>query len=159
MTEKQEIMRLLEEKTTLLLQLEKITDSLYEKPLEEMQKSVEKRQSIIYNMQNIDERIQDLCSAVEPGVKEAVETKSDRGRLSQELGQIFDKAMGMKAVAFRVLKNSDTIRDRLQREYDNVHSEIEQLNRSSASVAGRYNKTVGMGYQTNHASKLKEMKI
>ncbi len=159
MTEKEEIIRLLEEKKELLLQFEQISDGMYRIPMEELQHSIGKRQALVNKMQKLDERIELLCSGLEPMVCEAVYNRCNRGDVDEELGTIFDKALETKAVARRVLKNQDGIRQRIEIEQIRTREQIQKLNASSSVVAGRYGQAVRTGKNSGAIRKSRETKV
>lgn len=142
MTEKQEILQLLEEKQQLMHKIEELSDAIYALPIEELQDRIGKRQALVHKMELIDEKVDLLCSGLEKQVREAVENNCDRGTLEGENAQIYDKALAIKAIAHRVLEDADLVRERMEYEIAQTKEEIESLNTSSAVVAGRYGKAV-----------------
>lgn len=159
MTEKEEIITLLEEKVELLLKFEQITDGIYYLPIEEIHHSMNKRQALVNKMMKIDERIELLCSGLEPVVYEAVRNRCSRGELTEEIGRIYDKALETRTVARRADRNSDAIRERIELEQQKTRAEIQKLNTSSSTVAGRYGQAVNTANSNRTVQKNQGTKI
>lgn len=143
-----EILSLLGEKKSTLLEVEQVSDEMKNAPAEELLALFTKRGELLESAQKINERINALAEGDEP-LMAALKNSCEPAALSAELAEIFDESLRAKAVANRILHEEEGIKEHIQSERDELLVKIENLNSGGASVAGSYRRSVKTGVIQN----------
>ena len=138
MKDQQLILDLMEQKRVYFLHYEREMEELPLLPAEEMDSCVQRGAAILKKIQELDARLGQLIQQNGPLAISAANHECNRDQLPPELGKLFDASMSVKGVASRILKNGDMIRERIAFERGQALDKIVEINNSSASVAGKY---------------------
>ena len=133
-----QMLDLLDQKKVFFLHYEKEMEALPLLPVEELEPCVQRGAILIKKIEELDGKLSQLIQANGPLARSAVNHDCDRGQLDPELARLYDASLSVKAVANRILKNDDMIRQRISYERDKAMESIKEINTRSASVAGRY---------------------
>ena len=136
---------LLEQKRTFFQHYEKEMETLPLLPVDELESCVQRGAIIIEKIKELDSKLGTLIQQNGPLARSAVDHECDRNQLSQELGMLYDASMGVKAVASRIIKNDDMVRERIAYERDHAMEKLKEINKRSSSVAGRYQRSTQTG--------------
>ena len=140
-----QMLDLLEQKRNYFLHYEKEMETLPLLPVEELEPCVQRGAILIKKIEELDGKLNLLLQQNGPLAQSAASHDCDRGQLEPELAKLYDAAMGVKAVASRILKNDGMIRERITYERDQAMEKIKEINSRSASVAGRYQRSTQTG--------------
>ena len=139
------MLELLEQKRMYFLHYEKEMEELPLLPAEEMEACLERGAVIIKKVEELDGRLNQLIQQNGSLAWSAVSHDCDRSQLTPELGKLYDASMGVKAVASRILKNDDMIRQRIAYEREQALDKIKEINSRADSVAGKYQRYTKTG--------------
>ena len=141
MNNNQEIKQLLSEKEMLFIEVEKITDDIFEAPVDIINELLETRGIALEQVNKIDEKLNPLVEGDEH-LKSVLNCSCDISALSGEMKELFEKALRNKAIVNRIIKNQDSIRQKIESERDSLLQKIEIMNCSSKTVAESYKRSV-----------------
>jgi hypothetical protein len=141
----EQILDLIEQKRVYFLHYEREMEELPLLPVGEMDACVQRGAVILKKIQELDARLSPLILQNGALAISAVNHECDRSQLTPELGKLFDASMSVKGVASRILKNDDMIRQRIAFEREQALDRIKEINNSSASVAGKYQRYAQTG--------------
>lgn len=136
-----QILRLLSEKRDLFLEMEEVTSAMCFQQVEQIAESMDRRSRLVGRIDMLDATIRDLCAGREL-VQACIHHTCDRDGLPQELGEVYDASMAVKAVVNRILRNDDAVKSHLEFEKQRVLQKVEEMNRSGTSVANQYYQSV-----------------
>ena len=137
----QELKQLLSEKEMLFIEVEKITDEDFEAPVDIINALLETRGVALEQVNRIDEILNPLVEGDEH-LKSVLNCSCDISALSGERQELFEQALRIKAIVNRIIKNQDSIRQKIERERDSLLQKIETMNSSSKTVAESYKRSV-----------------
>ena len=137
----QELKQLLSEKEMLFIEVEKITDEVFEAPVDIINALLETRGVALEQVNRIDEILNPLVEGDEH-LKSVLNCSCDISALSGERQELFEQALRIKAIVNRIIKNQDSIRQKIERERDSLLQKIETMNSSSKTVAESYKRSV-----------------
>lgn len=138
------ILELLIEKKNLFVQFELATEPMLIGDVDECEQCMEIRTRCMEKIEAIDGEIGTLIVGQVP-LRRALNHDCSREELPSELRSIYDASFEVKAVANRLLKNSDGILMHLEDEKQRITDKIEEISQSGSSVAGHYYDSVRMG--------------
>ncbi len=141
MENNQQLMQLLCRKEELFSEVEKITNGIYEAPVDIINALLETRGNVLEQASEVSEKISALAEGNEY-LKSVLNCACDVSDLSGEAKELFEQALRIRAIANRILKNEDCVRQRIESERDSLLGKIETLNRSSKTVAESYKRSV-----------------
>ncbi len=128
-----------------MVALEAVTaEMLYQDSVEELENSMNRRQTLLNQLSAQDTQIREQCAGAEPLLR-AINHQANRGELSQELGQIYDASLAVKAVASRVSQADAAIVEHIELQRDALKTRIEEVNSGGYAVAKHYYKAAQTG--------------
>lgn len=136
-----QILRLLSDKRDLFLEMEEVTSAMCLQQVEQIAESMDRRSRLIERIDLVDASLADLCAGRD-WVRAAMQHTCDRDGLPQELGEVYDASMAVKAVVNRIVRNDDAVKAHLEFEKQRVLQKVEELNRSGTAVANQYYQSV-----------------
>lgn len=139
-----QLLPLLARKKLLFLEVEEVTSDMCVLSIEDLVIHTDKRGRLLEEISKIDEEIKLLCDN-DTALWDALNHICGRQDLPDELAELFDLSLSIKAVINRILKNEDNIRLHLISEKQRVVEKMENLNMSGTSVAERYHRSVQTG--------------
>ena len=140
----EEIRALLEEKKNVLSEIERVSDEMKYAKAEELIELFAQRGELLESAKAFGEKIDALAIGNEP-LTAALKNSCEPTSLSAGLGEIYDVSLRIKAIANRVLREEEGVKEHIQLERDSLLQKIEDLNSGSASVAGSYLRSVQTG--------------
>lgn len=139
-----EILSLLREKKELLLEIEQVSNEMKNAPAEELMSLFTRRGELLERAKTLGERI-DLLAEGDETLTAALKNSAEPGTLEGELFSVYDESLRIKAVANRILREEEGIKEHIQAEKDGLLEKLQGLNSSSSSVAGSYRRCVQTG--------------
>ncbi|MFB0920110.1 MAG: hypothetical protein QMB62_04400 [Oscillospiraceae bacterium] len=133
--------KLLCEREELFSEVEKITNDIFEAPADIINALLETRGSTLEKASIVNEKISAITEGDEY-LKSVLNCSCDISGLSEESKELFEQALRIRAIINRILKNEDCVRLRIESERDSLLGKIENLNRSSKTVAESYKRSV-----------------
>ena len=152
----QELKNLLLAKQELFLEVERITNEIFDVSLDSINPLLETRGKVIEQVIFIDDKIKVLIGGDEY-LRSVLNCTCDMSDLSDELKELVEESLRAKAVANRIIKNEDSVRLRIENERDSMLDKIENLNQSSSTVAQSYKRSVETGIPQKISSKKKSI--
>jgi hypothetical protein len=140
-----EMLALLEQKRLCFLSYEKEMEAVPILPAEELEPCVDRGGLILEQAAALDTRLDRLLSLNEPAARQAISHDCDRQLLTPELGQLYDAALKVKTVAYRIRQNESVIRERIEIEREKALERLRELNHRPEAVAGKYRRSVETG--------------
>ncbi len=144
------VLDMLAEKRETFLQLEEITGSLALQGADEIISSMKKRADLFETMRGLDKKISSEA-ADDRKLRDALNNACNRADVEENLEEIFDLSLKIKAIANRLIKNENLVLEHFDSEKKSILQEIEKLNRSGTAAANRY-------YNTTKLKAIKKVK-
>ena len=144
----QEIILLLQKKKELLLEVEEISASMKIAPAEELMALFTDRGRLLEKAQDVETNIRALTNGNEQ-MRSALNNSCEPRTLDSELLRVYEESLRVKAVANRILREEEGIKDHITLERDGLLKKIQELNSSSGSVADSYRRCVQTGVPNN----------
>ncbi len=144
MNNNQELKTLLREKEELFSKVERITNDIFEAPVDQINSLLETRGKTLEQVILIEGKIKSVA-AEDEYLKSVLDCTCDISGLSGELKDLFEESLRIKAIVNRIIKNEDSIRLRIENEMNSLLERIETMNRSSKTVAESYKRSVETG--------------
>ena len=141
MENNQQLMQLLYRKEELFSEVDKITDEIYEAPVDIINALLETRGNVLEQAGEVNSRISALAEGDEY-LKSVLNCSCDVSGLSEEMKELFEQALRIRAIVNRILKNEDCVRRRIESERDSLLGKIENINHSSKTLAESYKRSV-----------------
>jgi organic radical activating enzyme len=141
MNSNQKLKQLLSEKEMLFIEVEKITDDIFEAPVDIINVLLETRGNALEQVNKVDEKLNPLIEDDEH-LRNVLNCSCDISGLSGESKELFDQSLRIKAVVNRIIKNQESIRQKIENERDSLLQSIENMNNSSKTVAESYKRSV-----------------
>lgn len=138
------LLALLEQKRTLYLTCERLTEALCTAPAEELSGLIEQRGLHLAEAEKLDSAIRALCASDTP-LRDVLNHNCPRDGLGHALGELYDASQAVKAVASRILQCEDMARARLELERDRAAEGLRTVEANRSGVADRYLKSVETG--------------
>lgn len=150
-----ELKTLLHKKRELFLNVETITNEINEFPIDRITELLEKRGEALEHVILIDNQIQMLIVGNEE-LQSVLSCTCEISELKDELKELFEEVLRIKAIVNRIIKNEDTIRLKIESERDSLLNKIETINSSSNSIAESYKRSVNTGFSQGNTSNTKK---
>ena len=131
---------LLQEKKTAFLAYEQATDGLIMSNADTAPAFMQRRQELMDQISEIDDRIAALCFDADDGklIALAVKNKCDRAQLPKEICPLFDLAQQIFAVINRIRQMEPQALDRMIIEKEALLAKIKDTNQGVGAKASRY---------------------
>ncbi|PKM74471.1 MAG: hypothetical protein CVU91_00980 [Firmicutes bacterium HGW-Firmicutes-16] len=141
MKNNQKLTQLLREKEVLFIDVERITNDIFEAPVDIINALLETRGNALERVNQVNDKISPLIEGDEH-LKSILNCSCEISGLTGETKELFEQALRIRAVANRIIKNEDCVRQRIENERDLLLEKIETMNRSSKTVAESYKRSV-----------------
>ncbi len=141
MTNNQKLKQLLREKEILFNEVERITNDIFESPVDVINALLETRGSVLEQVNIVNQKISPLIEGDE-NLRSVLNCTCDISGLSGEMKELFEQSLRIRAVANRIIKNEDCVRQKIENERDSLLEKIETMNSSSKTVAESYKRSV-----------------
>ena len=149
----EDVIGYLREKTALLSEIEKITDSMAVVPQEELLACTEKRGELVDKIKIIDDKLREFAG-MDNDVRNVLNNACEKDDLTPELSKIYIEVLSVNAVLNRINSNDDVIKNRIQYEKEKILNKIQTFNQSGEAATQRYYKSVhGTSFATVNVSR------
>lgn len=149
----EDVIGYLREKTELLSEIEKITDSMAVVPQEELLACTEKRGELVDKIKIIDDKLREFAG-MDNDVRNVLNNVCEKDDLTPELSKIYIEVLAVNAVLNRINSNDDVIKNRIQYEKEKILNKIQTFNQSGEAATQRYYKSVhGTSFATVNVSR------
>ncbi|MBE6752230.1 MAG: hypothetical protein E7556_06860 [Ruminococcaceae bacterium] len=149
----EDVIGYLREKTTILSEIEKITDSMAVVPQEELLACTEKRGELVEKIKIIDDKLREFAG-MDNDVRNVLNNVCEKDDLTPELSKIYIEVLAVNAVLNRINSNDDVIKNRIQYEKEKILNKIQTFNQSGEAATQRYYKSVhGTSFATVNVSR------
>ena len=149
----EDVIGYLREKTEILSEIEKITDSMAVVPQEELLACTEKRGELVNKIKMIDDKLREFAG-MDNDVRNVLNNACEKDDLTPELSKIYIEVLAVNAVLNRINSNDDVIKNRIQYEKEKILNKIQTFNQSGEAATQRYYKSVhGTSFATVNVSR------
>lgn len=149
----EDVIGYLREKTALLSEIEKITDSMAVVPQEELLACTEKRGELVDKIKIIDDKLREFAG-MDNDVRNVLNNVCEKDDLTPELSKIYIEVLAVNAVLNRINSNDDVIKNRIQYEKEKILNKIQTFNQGGEAATQRYYKSVhGTSFATVNVSR------
>ncbi len=149
----EDVIGYLREKTAILSEIEKITDSMAVVPQEELLACTEKRGELVDKIKIIDDKLREFAG-MDNDVRNVLNNVCEKDDLTPELSKIYIEVLAVNAVLNRINSNDDVIKNRIQYEKEKILNKIQTFNQSGEAATQRYYKSVhGTSFATVNVSR------
>lgn len=145
MNNSNEILKLLNEKKILFLEVEQITNDIMSAPVSDIAATLERRGKLLDSVVLLDQKISAFVGN-DAVVRSVLNNTCDASSLSKEYSTLFEASLKIKAIVNRIRNSENGIKERITTERDNTLAKIERLNQSSVSVAEKYKRSLETGF-------------
>lgn len=140
----QQLVALLGQKRDKLLEIERVTDWMYSLEVEELEVCMEQRSALFADIDALDRSMAGLCGD-DRELAEALHQGRPKETFAPALQQVYDAALSVRAVGYRLLQNIEGVRLHLESEKQRIADKMEEINNSASSVADQYYRSVQTG--------------
>ena len=147
--DKKEVLSLLAEEYKELSQVEKLTETIFNAPSDDFIDLIAERGSFLNKAVLAENRLKEI-GAADAVLRDVLSGRAELGALTPELQEVFEASLRVKATLCRIRRLEPQVITRMENERAEALSHIEELNRSSGSVAGSYKAAVSTA-TTNRA--------
>ena len=149
----EDVIGYLREKTGILSEIEKITDSMAVVPQEELLSCTEKRGELVNKIKIIDDKLREFAG-MDNDVRNVLNNACEKDDLTPELSKIYIEVLAVNAVLNRINSNDDVIKNRIQYEKEKILNKIQTFNQGGEAATQRYYKSVhGTSFTTVNVSR------
>lgn len=149
----EDVIACLKEKTKLLSEVEKITDSMAVVPQEELLACTEKRGKLVDEIKLLDDKLREFAG-MDDGVRSVLNNFCEKDDLTEELSKVYVEVLSVNAVLNRINSNDDVIKNRIEYEKEKILNKIQTFNQSGEAATQRYYKSVhGTSFATVNVSR------
>ena len=141
MNNNEKLKQLLSEKELLFIEVERITDEIFDASVDRINELLETRGAALEQTAIINEKLSALIIDDEH-LKSVLNCSCDISGLSEEMKELFEQSLRIRAIVNRIIKNQDSIRQKIENERDSLLQKIETMNSSSKTVAKSYKRSV-----------------
>ncbi len=131
----------LREKTSLLKEVEKITELMAVVPQEELLDFTEKRGNLIDDIKSIDDRLREIAG-LDSTIRAVLNNDCEKDELSPEFSKLYVEVLTVNAVLNRINRNDDVIKNRIEYERTKILNKIQAFNQGGEAATQRYYKSV-----------------
>ena len=136
-----QIVLLLQEKRERYSRFEQVTNEMMMLSPDEFQKGMDTREALLNDIKQIDAQITQQCCDNTP-LRQVLNAQCDRDGLPEDLAQIYDVSMSVRAIMNRILKNESILQTYIEDQKILILEKIQELNNSSQSVADKYHRSL-----------------
>lgn len=149
----EDVIGCLREKTRLLSEVEKITDSMAVVPQEELLDCTERRGKFVDEIKLLDDKLREFAG-MDPDIRSVLNNSAEKDDLTEELSKVYVEVLAVNAVLNRINSNDDVIKNRIQYEKERILNKIQVFNQGGEAATQRYYKSVhGTGFTTVNVSR------
>jgi len=144
-----DIISLLVTQKDTFLRVEEITDLLLSAPSQELPELVSARGKLIESAIKTEEELH-AAACGDENLLEVLSCSCSISELSEELTEVFEAALRVRATVNRISKMETGVLDRVRSERDMALEKIEALNKSGNSVAAKYKQAVRTAFPQSY---------
>lgn len=149
----EDVIGCLQEKTRLLSEVEKITESMAVVPQEELLSCTEKRGKLIDEIKILDDKLREFAS-MNNEVRSVLNNVCEKSDLTEELSKVYIEVLSVNAVLNRINSNDDVIKNRIEYEREKLLNKIQTFNQGGEAATQKYYKSVhGTSFATVNVSR------
>ncbi len=137
----EDVIACLREKTKLLSEVEKITDSMAVVPQEELLACTEKRGKLVDEIKLLDDKLREFAG-MDDGIRSVLNNFCEKDDLTEELSKVYVEVLSVNAVLNRINRNDDVIKNRIEYEKEKILNKIQTFNQGGEAATQRYYKSV-----------------
>lgn len=141
MSQYDEVIGYLREKTKILSAVEEITVSMSVVPPEELLACTEKRGELVNEIKLIDDKLREIA-AIDNDIRAVLNNNCSKDDLTPELTKVFVEVLSVNAVLNRINQNDDVIKNRIEYEKEKLLNKIQTFNQGGEAATQRYYKSV-----------------
>ena len=139
--DKKEILSLLAEEQTQLAGVEQLTEKILCAPSDDFIDLIADRGTFLNRAVLAENRLKTI-SAADEALRGVLSGRADLNSLTPDMQEIFEASLRVKAILCRIRRLEPQVVTRMENERAEALSHIEELNRSSGSIAGTYKAAV-----------------
>ena len=149
----EDVIGCLQEKTRLLSEVEKITESMAVVPQEELLSCTEKRGKLVDEIKLLDDKLREFAS-MNNDIRSVLNNACEKSDLTEELSKVYVEVLSVNAVLNRINSNDDVIKNRIEYEREKILNKIQNFNQGGEAATQRYYKSVhGTSFTTVNVSR------
>ncbi len=137
----EDVIGCLQEKTKLLSEVERITESMAVVPQEELLTCTEKRGKLVDEIKLLDDKLREFAG-MDNNIRSVLNNFCEKDDLTEELSKVYIEVLAVNAVLNRINKNDDVIKNRIEYEREKILNKIQSFNQSGEAATQRYYKSV-----------------
>ena len=131
----------LREKTRLLSEVERVTESMAVVPQEELLGCTEKRGKLVEAIKLIDDKLREFAG-MDSGIRNVLNNLCEKNDLTEELSKVYVEVLAVNAVLNRINSNDDVIKNRIEYEREKLLNKIQAFNQGGEAATQRYYKSI-----------------
>ena len=149
----EDVIGCLREKTKLLSEVEKITESMAVVPQEELLACTEKRGKLVDDIKLLDDKRREFAG-MDNEIRSVLNNVCEKDDLTEELSKVYVEVLSVNAVLNRINSNDDVIKNRIEYEREKILNKIQSFNQGGEAATQRYYKSVhGTSFATVNVSR------
>jgi hypothetical protein len=149
----EDVIGCLREKTKLLSEVEKITESMAVVPQEELLACTEKRGKLVDEIKLLDDKLREFAG-MDNEIRSVLNNVCEKDDLTEELSKVYVEVLSVNAVLNRINSNDDVIKNRIEYEREKILNKIQSFNQGGEAATQRYYKSVhGTSFATVNVSR------
>lgn len=137
----EDVIGCLQEKTRLLSEVEKITESMAVVPQEELLSCTEKRGKLIDEIKLLDDKLREFAG-MNNEIRSVLNNLCVKSDLTEELSKVYVEVLSVNAVLNRINSNDDVIKNRIEYEREKILNKIQAFNQGGEAATQRYYKSL-----------------
>ena len=149
----EDVIGCLREKTKLLSEVERITESMAVVPQEELLACTEKRGKLVDEIKLLDDKLREFAG-MDNEIRSVLNNVCEKDDLTEELSKVYVEVLSVNAVLNRINSNDDVIKNRIEYEREKILNKIQSFNQGGEAATQRYYKSVhGTSFATVNVSR------
>ena len=137
----EDVIGYLREKTKLLSEVERITDSMAVVPQEELLGCTEKRGKLVDEIKIIDDKLREFAG-MDNDIRSVLNNSCEKDDLTPELSKVYIEVLAVNAVLNRINSNDNVIKNRIEYEREKILNKIQVFNQGGEAATQRYYKSI-----------------
>lgn len=137
----EDVIACLKEKTKLLSEVERVTESMAVVPQEELLGCTEKRGKLVDDIKLIDDKLREFAG-MDSGIRNVLNNLCEKDDLTEELSKVYVEVLAVNAVLNRINSNDDVIKNRIEYEREKLLNKIQAFNQGGEAATQRYYKSI-----------------
>ncbi|MBE6748294.1 MAG: hypothetical protein E7557_03585 [Ruminococcaceae bacterium] len=137
----EDVIGYLREKSKLLSEVEKITDSMAVVPQEELLGCTEKRGKLVDEIKIIDDKLREFAG-MDNDIRSVLNNSCEKDDLTPELSKVYIEVLAVNAVLNRINSNDNVIKNRIEYEREKILNKIQVFNQGGEAATQRYYKSI-----------------